>query len=569
MAPAPKSPLARGDACQSCKARKVRCPAERPACSRCTKRKRDCVYINSPMAAESSDPSPQSPLLSHNVSPPVASASGSAFSTITAPTSLSVPAPPTVIDPASALAPATDTLLPTYDPPWTDDYFKMVGMVPSTAGNEQTFPSHWENFDLSVLLGQSNEAGFFAEELTAAERDHLLLLYFTNQRIFGLDMHIATFYNKLQSPDPAIRPHPCLLNAMYLVTCRASPVQSLRQRENVFLNRAKEAMDRAVGEDRRLFDAMRAGTLMTAWFYGKERHAEGWAMQGQTVHERELRRGLGLYLPPAETNLELADRIYAFWAIFMVDRCATIAFEWPAGFDIDCITTPLPRSWSEYETGDPHLGTCDERPSEVLTDKTSTRSCPIDHRTDLGHIVKALTLMHQASLRPAPPQQALLADAIKRFVISLPDALKQTAHSMDGKRIVEAGTATLMFLYSIDADLRPDPRALKAAKRILGVLHLLQDANVGDVNLFIIVIWTRTCRLMIWESKRLEAEGETFAAASYARDVEAITSFMSQMKHINLAADALREIDQWWISQAEDFQYENDTARKNRRKLSR
>lgn len=43
---------------------------------------------------------------------------------------------------------------------------------------------------------------------------HRLWLYFTNQRSFGLEMHVATFYNDLRSSNLSQRPHPCLLNAM-------------------------------------------------------------------------------------------------------------------------------------------------------------------------------------------------------------------------------------------------------------------------------------------------------------------------------------------------------------------
>jgi len=41
-----------------------------------------------------------------------------------------------------------------------------------------------------------------------------LWLYFNHQRRFCLEMHFATFWGRLQSPDPQEHPHPALLNAI-------------------------------------------------------------------------------------------------------------------------------------------------------------------------------------------------------------------------------------------------------------------------------------------------------------------------------------------------------------------
>lgn len=43
-------------------------------------------------------------------------------------------------------------------------------------------------------------------------------MYFSHQRLFCLEMHIGTFWERLRSSDPEQRPHPCLLNAMASTT---------------------------------------------------------------------------------------------------------------------------------------------------------------------------------------------------------------------------------------------------------------------------------------------------------------------------------------------------------------
>lgn len=41
-----------------------------------------------------------------------------------------------------------------------------------------------------------------------------LWLYFSHQRMFCLEMHFATFWERLHNEDPKQRPHDCLLNAI-------------------------------------------------------------------------------------------------------------------------------------------------------------------------------------------------------------------------------------------------------------------------------------------------------------------------------------------------------------------
>ncbi|WVR07332.1 hypothetical protein IAU60_004373 [Kwoniella sp. DSM 27419] len=316
------------------------------------------------------------------------------------------------------------------DSSWMSD-LGMLGLFPFTTGqgNEQSVPSLWTQPDLDMLMqSEAVSPSYMAKEnmeLTDAERDHL-----------------------------------------------ASPVESLRAKEQLFYTRARAEMDKAVGQIHGLFDAMRTGTMITCYLFALQRHAE-------TVH----------------------------WALFLVDRCASIAFEWPAGFDMDAITTPLPRPWVEYETvsrmhdpadlqNDPHLATCDTHIWELFepADSDSPPSCQIDHLTEL--------------CRPVKSEQEFLLDCLVRYKSNLPDSLKQPQTSADGKVSVTGATAALMFLYSVDAMTAPDPRALDAARRVLGVMHLLDDANVGDINLFIIMVG----RVLIWESKRLTATGDSFGA---------------------------------------------------------
>ncbi|WRT68175.1 uncharacterized protein IL334_005150 [Kwoniella shivajii] len=552
MPVAPKlRPLARGDACQSCKSRKVRCPAEKPACANCVKKSRECIYKPTP-------PSEDFPTSLHETyhafssgASPAAEDPGSSSSTSKPPTSITASSSFGSVGSKSTLTPLLDP--PGYqDSPWSFN-LNTIGLLPSMGSQEQRLPLHWEDVDLSALLGQRNIdpeiLGLGQTELSEAERDHLLLLYFTGQRTFGIDMHISTFYTRLQSPDPDIRPHPCILNGIYLMTCRGSPLESLRSRELHFYTRARECMEQAMTSPVFVFDALRTGIMLAAWLFGSDRHLEGWVMLGQAVSH------LGSYLPTATSQLELADRIHTFWTLFLADRYVSIGFELPAGISLSRITTPLPRSWEAYEKNDPHLHASDSYLCDLLKDASApSHPCDAIHKTEMVYMIFAVELMYQVSLRPGLAEERRLGVTLTRLLSSLPPELKQTKTSDTGKLTISSDTASLqlitlyteMWLCAIDMVDRPDPRALEAARRIVGVLHLLKDSNIGDVNLFAMIIWTRVARMMIWESKRLESTGDTFGAAHIAKDVQFIASCLQQLSHITLASECLKSIQEWW-----------------------
>ncbi|WVW85868.1 hypothetical protein I302_107906 [Kwoniella bestiolae CBS 10118] len=556
-------PLARGDACQSCKARKIRCPAEKPACANCVKKNRECIYNPTPTSVSDSSP-PAQPSTIPSI--PTHSSSSSSIDLLS---QMDINSAPSSGRPFDTLQ-SSSTMSTSYDStPWSQE-FNLIGVVPSMMGPVQNMPSPWDDVDITSLLAQGVLGRTEETELSVVERDHLLLLYFTGQRVFGVDMHISSFYTRLQSPDPALRPHPCLLNAMYLMTCRGSPLESLRRQEMTFLKRAKEQLDRALKNLEHVFDAIRAGTMIATWFFGVDSHMEGLAMMGMTVRLAiatgldsirssvdylcELTPGEGRKRDsPALSQLELADRIYAFWTLYLVDRCTSISFELPGGFDVQRIRTPLPRPWAEYETNDPHLTTCDQHVTDLFDDP-SLVTCAQKHLPEIGYVLFAIELMYQVSLRPSSPDQERLEGAMARFNKMIPPELRQTEKSPDGTPTITADTATIQFitlctemlLYSIDSVDQPDPRALEAARKILGVLHLLRNANIGDINLFAVIICCRVATLLIWESKRLEASGDLFAAAPYVKDVQFISSYLQQLAHIKLAAEALVGIERCW-----------------------
>nr|XP_019006722.1 uncharacterized protein I203_00315 [Kwoniella mangroviensis CBS 8507]OCF70183.1 hypothetical protein I203_00315 [Kwoniella mangroviensis CBS 8507] len=530
MPAAPKHrPLARGDA------------SEKPSCANCLKKNRECIYNSTPTSA--SDISP--PIPTSNVPPIPAIPTHSSSSSLDLAPQLDVNSTPgrrgSAMSPFDILQ-SNSTIPTSYNAsPWSQDT-SMIGVLPSMMGPVQTMPSPWNEVDITSLLGQGVLDGGLAwteeTELSEVERDHL-----------------------------------------------GSPLESLRRQEPTFLKRAKEQLDLALKKVDHVFDAIRAGIMIATWYFGLDSHMEGLAMMGLTVrvaiasgldtiqssvdYKCELTPGEGRKRDsPALSQLELADRIYAFWTLYLVDRCTSIAFELPGGFDLQRIKTPLPRPWAEYETNDPHLASCDQHVTDLFVDPPPI-TCDKMHLPEVGYVLFAIELMYQVSRRPDTEGQERLGHAIASFNKTIPPELRQTATSSDGRPTITADTATLQFitlctemlLYSIDSVDQPNPRALEAARKILGVLHLQRDADIGDVNLFAVIICCRVATLLIWESKRLEANGDLFAAATYVKDVQFISTYIQRLAYTNLANEALKGIERCCKLDLADLKPERDTEK--------
>ncbi|KAK4687633.1 hypothetical protein P7C73_g2476, partial [Tremellales sp. Uapishka_1] len=190
-------PLARGEACRTCKGRKIRCPGEKPSCSRCSHLGKSCIYPDTPpgtlarapasLAAPaparndnvflSVDPTRFQPVGWTSLSPVEPSSSPStlaasssqlcdifdflpanhdSYSTQPRPVSNAATAPPSA-DFDSAF-------------PWTPDF----GLIPSVDTTGPVPPTDfqwdWNTINLQELLGLPTEED---AELSDVDRDHL------------------------------------------------------------------------------------------------------------------------------------------------------------------------------------------------------------------------------------------------------------------------------------------------------------------------------------------------------------------------------------------------------------
>ncbi|KAG5643559.1 hypothetical protein DXG03_000653 [Asterophora parasitica] len=158
-------------------------------------------------------------------------------------------------------------------------------------------------------------------------------------------------------------PHPAL-NAIYLVACYFTNSSFYSEMEPALFIQAQQEINVALDTSDRLADIVQASSLLAIYMYMNNRVMEGYRYTFSAIR---LAVGLGFHqiqppsaispayshhihpipISPPRDIIELSDRIFAFWQVFMIDRCWSAADELPLAFpDKDTaqclILTPWP-----------------------------------------------------------------------------------------------------------------------------------------------------------------------------------------------------------------------------------
>jgi hypothetical protein len=160
-------------------------------------------------------------------------------------------------------------------------------------------------------------------------------------------------------------PHPALLNAIYLLACHYAHTPYFAELEPGLLTKTLDEINAALEISDRLLDIVQASSLLAIYLYNNNRAVEGYRQAFSAVR---LAVGLGLhqlhpigdpsvsachqlntFVPVAapQDDMDMTDRIFAFWQVFVVDRCWSVFHGLPLAFpekdDLQFrITTPWP-----------------------------------------------------------------------------------------------------------------------------------------------------------------------------------------------------------------------------------
>lgn len=382
--PSPLTPLERGKACLECRRMKQKCNGASPTCANCTRWNRPCRYetpvargMTAVVLQERVD---QLEAKLEALRSQSASRSGTSSSSSTT----------TVGRTTDGVhhAPKERIIVSTATPP---------EMSIGTWSDAESLPLNLRNFLITIFLENSFRIHF----------------YFNQQR----------FIDRLASTSNP--PHPCLLNAIYLLACYFTtldhrPAYWLGEHEAVFLSRAQLALMDSLAMSDRLMDFIQASSLVAAYLIHRGRYLEGYHVHCGTARfalscgmDRISKHDVSsLDMDPAppyiqqpmllaepEDAVELGDRLLAFWHIYWHDKvfCILLGFL-PALPHDDTIDSVFPREVEEYETGNVYLsrnetiaGFLARQGDEALLSQSS-------HRDSLFTTqLKAVTLLGRAT----------------------------------------------------------------------------------------------------------------------------------------------------------------------------
>ncbi|KAJ7803484.1 hypothetical protein B0H14DRAFT_2887702 [Mycena olivaceomarginata] len=197
----------------------------------------------------------------------------------------------------------------------------------------------------------------------------LLEIFAPHRHQCGLEIHMGQLRESLGRPSAEQR-HPVLMNAIFLWACFISRPEALSQHEEHYLNQALDALRDALREGDRMIDIVQASCLLSTYFLANGRILEG-SYHASAAAALAVQCGLHENVPP-ETMAWMADpsdelkpfkldiqhgeRILAFWQVYNLDRCWSVALRKPTvipdgAHAWNSINCPWPMDIAEYQAG--------------------------------------------------------------------------------------------------------------------------------------------------------------------------------------------------------------------------
>ncbi|KAG9010222.1 hypothetical protein FRB90_007970 [Tulasnella sp. 427] len=422
----------------------------------------------------------------------------------------------------------------------------------------------------------------------------LLNVFMQHRRQCMFEVQPDRFLQAVNSPDSTQRPHPALVNAIYLLGCHFSPKSTVSQYEGIFLARTRKAINASLENADRLLNFLQASCLLAWYFFFKGRLLEGhyhasaaarFAMscglhllkvkadgvQGTlTFYYPSPGNGERSILPQPEDSIALAERINLFWSIFQADRTGSIGTGLPVVIRDEEIETPWPRRFEDFELDD-----------LVRFDSNTLRSLYVSGNagayikaSDNLHSIKAkaLALNERASrlasaLEADPgavsdpdfwPQFDSIDSAISRFVESLPPirapAVEDTTITQWAWEDEEVFTRTgqkcsvspsLIFAYTAaygaviqlhrmfsQNDAGSYRRCLSAARAAMSVASEAQVVDTKYLPMMLGIVWSTVAEALAVEHERQRRLANDAQKLAAEADLSTLFLLMKELRHI-------------------------------------
>ncbi|KAL5514513.1 hypothetical protein ACEPAG_2602 [Sanghuangporus baumii] len=317
------SVLQRGKACIRCRRRKMKCDGVRPICTPCIDANRadDCEYTDNHSITRTQ-------LLEENVArleSRLQELEGS---------------------------PGSSQTLTLRDP------YVVPRLSTGCRTGSQTSPSQMPS------IPATQEGRWEDPDPPSQMSEMLISIFLPNSRALGFALDVDRFRERTSLPTSHIeRPHPALLDAVYVWALRLSSRMELRQREDACLQRAILALQGSTlnhGEHaaHHRVEAVQAEVLIALYFlclghnFEARYHANAavaLAFSCSLHQVKEANENLtALSLPPPSDDNERAERIRVFWSVFELDSCWSAELESPRSFtDNPTRGTQIDTPWTD------------------------------------------------------------------------------------------------------------------------------------------------------------------------------------------------------------------------------
>ncbi|THG95981.1 hypothetical protein EW026_g5767 [Hermanssonia centrifuga] len=521
------STLQRGKACLRCRKRKMKCDGAKPACQQCVRAKKGdgCEYDDGKGKTRTQLMREHIAKLELRIkelestevsSPPVTLSDPHAMSSYLSESSSSSGHGSPGNFSVSASASPIPFPLDGETPSWEDQWASMADFAAASQ-----VPDPFSADDPPVELAQM-----------------LLEIFLPHRHQCGLEIHVGRLRESLNYP-PSERRHPVLMNAIYLWACYLSRPTSLSEHESLYLARALSAMNDAVADPSKVIDLIQASCLLSVYFLSNGRLLEGsyhssaasslaiqWGLH--QIGSSEITSGAIMNewdstfrLDPPKDSIEQGERILAFWQIYDLDRCWSVALQRPGMLPDNkhprtTITTPWPQSMAEYEAGDLDIGSGSPTINAFFIHQAQATPLvggfnPAALRVKVSALLEGANKLSQ-SWTPRLPTACnfqdnfrLFESTITRFITTLLPLHQLSPNMADDKytwyMIHSLAYAAMIRLHQpfIQDDQVSRDKSLQAARSVTLVTKLLTEADFEYLDPLIGHCWVSAARIFVFE----------------------------------------------------------------------
>ncbi|KDQ18559.1 hypothetical protein BOTBODRAFT_515310 [Botryobasidium botryosum FD-172 SS1] len=335
------------------------------------------------------------------------------------------------------------------------------------------------------------------DDFPASLNPHSLLdVFFERRHQAHLEVHSQRFFLSLTlttTERNSRRPHPCLLNAMYLLACHFTKPHDSARHEAFFLTKARAALTDALEHSDRLIQFIQASSLICVYLLANGRTLEsyylvcatarfaigcglheiaspvwreaGAAQVPSTFGDGQATGGNGVLAAPFD-SIDLGERIMTFWQLWIIDRSISMATSLPPAIGADYLaqtTTCWPPALSEFEMGtvsdlnystitqlyDPNASVLPPRTDSIMT--LNTKATEIFYQ---AHELSSLVTRNAIDTNTFSARFQSLVLALSRFHPSVASSQEQGV-TRNGQSSSSSGSSSTSRSNSGDGIVRP------------------------------------------------------------------------------------------------------------------